>query len=429
MVFTREELERTSRLRKKYRRIIWLASTGAILVVLALVVLFQITDVFSRVNATVQSSPQNSDWTMFHRDSAHTGSTAPDSTVAQGKIKWTFTTGAAIHSSPAVAGGVVYFGSRDSNVYAVKADTGEMLWSFKTGSWVESSPVVTNGVVYIGSNDGKFYALDALTGKQRWSFTMDFGVRSTAAVADGVVYFGSDDYHIYALKASTGKVLWKRRTGTEVTSSPVVSQGVLVAAMGDNYLEIVNAGNGSQRLAFQTNCPIDTSPAVANGVAYFGDFFGYLHAVDIKARNWPLENFLTIYWQMLYVYQTAPKPPLPSGYIWSQKLVAKTKQMSSPVIFGGNMYLGGANSLYSFDLNTLTTTWTFNTDNVVSATPAVTDKAVYFGGQDGKIYAIDRASGKKLWEIATQDQITSSPAEDKGVVYVASHDGKLYAIQ
>ena len=54
-------------------------------------------------------------------------------------------------SSPAVANGVVYFGS-DDNVYALNASTGAKLWSYATEA-VDSSPAVANGVVYFGSDD------------------------------------------------------------------------------------------------------------------------------------------------------------------------------------------------------------------------------------------------------------------------------------
>ena len=59
-----------------------------------------------------------------------------------------------LHSSPAVAGGVVYINSD-----ALNASTGETIWSFPTGNLVNASPVVSDGVVYIASQDGYFYAI------------------------------------------------------------------------------------------------------------------------------------------------------------------------------------------------------------------------------------------------------------------------------
>jgi eukaryotic-like serine/threonine-protein kinase len=59
--------------------------------------------------------------------------------------------------------GVVYFGCRDSNYYALDARTGEKKWVFNNkGSWVISSPAVQDGKVYFATSDsGLFYELDA----------------------------------------------------------------------------------------------------------------------------------------------------------------------------------------------------------------------------------------------------------------------------
>ena len=84
------------------------------------------------------------------------------STVGAIDLHWSYPTGGAVISSPAIAnkGGVVYVGSLDDNVYALNATTGAKLWSYPTGSYVDSSPAVANGVVYVGSYDDNVYAFD-----------------------------------------------------------------------------------------------------------------------------------------------------------------------------------------------------------------------------------------------------------------------------
>jgi len=49
-------------------------------------------------------------------------------------------------------------GSDDGKVYALDEATGAFKWSYTTGSAVFSSPAVANGVVYVGSNDHNVYA-------------------------------------------------------------------------------------------------------------------------------------------------------------------------------------------------------------------------------------------------------------------------------
>ena len=62
-------------------------------------------------------------------------------------------------SSPAVAGGIVFAGSYDGNLYAVNASDGKLVWSYLTGDIVVSSPAVADGVVYFGSYDRLIYAV------------------------------------------------------------------------------------------------------------------------------------------------------------------------------------------------------------------------------------------------------------------------------
>ena len=59
------------------------------------------------------------DWAMFRNDAAHTGYST--SNPSSGALSWTYTTGGAVDSSPAVVGGVVYIGSSDDKVYALNA--------------------------------------------------------------------------------------------------------------------------------------------------------------------------------------------------------------------------------------------------------------------------------------------------------------------
>jgi outer membrane protein assembly factor BamB len=49
-----------------------------------------------------------------------------------------------VESSPAVADGVVYVGSDDTNLYAFDATTGALRWSTATANTVQSSPAVAN---------------------------------------------------------------------------------------------------------------------------------------------------------------------------------------------------------------------------------------------------------------------------------------------
>jgi outer membrane protein assembly factor BamB len=133
-----------------------------------------------------------------------------------------------------VTNGVVYIGTLDNNnLYALNASTGAKLWSVTASDYVDSSPAVAKGVVYFGSQDGAIYAVDATTGGGLWRFILN-GDPTSPAVANGVVYFGSNDDNIYALNASTGAKLWSYNTGHQVDASPAIVNGVLYIGSNDH---------------------------------------------------------------------------------------------------------------------------------------------------------------------------------------------------
>src|SRR5262245_62109692 len=87
---------------------------------------------------------------MFRGDAAHTGvymSPAP----ALSTTVWKFKTGGKVFSSPTLADGVVYVGSADRYLYALRATDGTLVWKFATGLAISSSPAVSDGLVYVTS--------------------------------------------------------------------------------------------------------------------------------------------------------------------------------------------------------------------------------------------------------------------------------------
>jgi len=411
----------------KRRKLIRITTISVVALAIVLLGLYHFTDLIFGPPEGLNSNSIIGEWAMFRHDLERSGSTGPSTVLPKGKLSAVFSTDGGIHSSPTVANGNVYFGSRDGKLYALDAATGTKLWEFKTGSWVESSPAFANGILYFGSNDGRLYALDASTGEKLWDFKTKYAVRSSPAVADGVVYFGSDEYCMYALDAIGGTELWHFEPDGPVVSSPAVSGGIIYVGSMDRCCYALHALNGRLRLKFQSYSPIISSPAVADGGVYSSSSKGLLYAFDADARNWPRENELIRYWKTMYVYGVAPEPPTPSGFQWFLRLEKTTS--SSPVVMDGILYIGSGNKLFSIDMAKHERRWVFETEGIISSSPAAAGTTVYIGSQDGHLYALDAVTGGRLWDIPTGGKITSSPAVANGKVYIGSHDGNLYIIE
>ena len=422
-------LKKEERLRAymRRRRIFWISFAVVFVLAVTLFSLYQFTSIIFGPPEELNSSSTTGDWTMHRRDLARTGSSNPGGILPQSTIKWTFATGGSIHSSAAVANGKIYFGSRDGKLYALDAATGNKAWEFQTDSWVESSPVISDGIVYFGSNDGKLYALNADSGKILWAFKLRFGIVSSPAVADGAVYFGADDFFVYAVDAKNGKELWHFETGNRIMSSPTIANGILYIGSMDGFLYTLHANSGRLQLKFKSYAPIVSSPSVKDSVVYYGTTRGTLYAVNGNSRNWPFEHILVPYWRTLYMYGTLPKPPGPSGFMWSLWLGAPSYH--SPVIQGDLLYIGSGDKIFAIDTNNREVLWIFEAGSRLRSSPALVDTTIYACGEDGQLFALDALTGERLWNLSINGKITSSPAVADGTVYVGSHDGRMYAIQ
>jgi len=238
----------------------------------------------------VQASPSTVDWAMFRFNPAHTGTTTETVPAANLALRWSYTTGDTVVSSPAVSGGVVYMGSWDNKVYALNASTGSHIWNYMTGDDIDSSPAVSGGVVYVGSYDNKVYALNALTGSEIWSYTTGLDIYSSPAVSGGSIYIGSTDGKVYAfgphpvlefrqdvLNASSntawyvlGDYVLHRNDGTQFRSSASKHTPVVAAIATDIFAaEYLMGGSASPQ-----NAVLDTDARYISQGSDFGNATG-----------------------------------------------------------------------------------------------------------------------------------------------------------
>ena len=131
----------------------------------------------------------------------------------EGNIDWEYKVDNDIVSSPVVKDGNVYFGSFDTKMYVLDAETGEYQWDYETGWGISTIPAVTEDMIYLGSMDNFLYALDVGTGKREWVFNCNAAIRSSPLVYGEYVLFGSDDGWFYAVNKTSGELVWRFAPG------------------------------------------------------------------------------------------------------------------------------------------------------------------------------------------------------------------------
>jgi outer membrane protein assembly factor BamB len=353
---------------------------------------------------------------------------------ASGTQKWKFKTESRITSSPAVSGGVVYFGSFDGNFYAVDAAKGELKWKFATpgerrfaashlhGSvpvaetmpdpfdFFLSSPVVWNGAVYFGSGDTNIYALDAASGQLKWKFKTGDVVHASPAISGGTLLVGSFDSYFYALDAVTGTERWRFKTGEDpdthnqvgIQSSAAVGDGVVYFGCRDSKLYAVDGATGKQRWVFDNQGSwVIGSPAVSDGKVYFATSDSAMfYGLDAKSgatifsmnyKQWPM--------------------------------------FSSPAIAGDMVYIGShQGKLFAINRKTQKLAWALATDGSKKNGPAYTkaDGTPNYEAAFSDFFYDDMVAGvQKMMSVGA---ILSSPVVAGDVIYFGSADGNVYAV-
>src|SRR5262249_50274421 len=117
------------------------------------------------------------------------------------KVKWAFgiprTT--TMFGQPTIAGGRLFFGSRNGTVYSIDARTGCEYWTFKAPSTVRSPVTIASFgkgrfAAYFGDGQANVYAVDANTGELIWNTKIEdhklAGITGSPKIYGGRVIIG-----------------------------------------------------------------------------------------------------------------------------------------------------------------------------------------------------------------------------------------------
>jgi len=350
---------------------------------------------FSRFNAPLSDA----DWPTFHGDISRVGTSSEKYINPPLSVRWGFSTGGNIWSSPAVVKKTLFVGSSDGKMYSLDVTDGTMRWAFRTGNAIFSSPAIDNGTVYFGSSDHMLYALDADTGALKWYFQTGDPITSSPAALDGAVYFGSWDGYFYGL-TTNGDLMWKFRTDGAIYSSPAIAHGKVYFGSSDGRVYALDQLKGDPVWQYQTDDYVSSTPAVFGKVLYVGSWDGNLYALNCDNGK------------LIWKFRT-------SGGIYS-----------SPAVFEDTVIFGSYDGkIYCVDRNNGAIKWSYlSKDSVYHSSPVIANGVVFIGlGRGNKVQAFNARTGEYLWNYPTGASVGATPAISETNMYIAASDGKIYA--
>ena len=167
----------------------------------------------------------------------------------EGNQIWTYETGSGRATQSGIlidSSNTIYFGSRDSCLYALNPD-GTLKWKYKASDSFHQE-VIPNidlqGNIYITNSSGKLYSIKP-DGNLNWSVSYEYGFGSKSPVfsPDGnTIYIAGLDSNLFALNLD-GSIKWKLSCGNILRAPMVDSDGNIYAVASNHLYSINSAGN------------------------------------------------------------------------------------------------------------------------------------------------------------------------------------------
>lgn len=363
------------------------------------------------LNVTVtapEPAPVTGAWSMLRGDVARTGAR---STLGpgEGTLVWDLDTELDVRHEPAVAGGLVFFGTSgdadccEPTFRAVNATTGEPVWN-TTREHGFGSPVVGDGLVLVAAGP-ELIALDARDGTEDWSRSVDPASGVAPVLGEDTVYTvetpGEETTAVTARSLATGDVRWRTELGGEPETSPALLDGTVYVGLGSTMYAL-DVATGTVTWTHEGPATFVSAPAIDDGVVLTASLGEPGRAATVDALD------------------------AASGEaLWSNTVSGEPGD--AVAVHGGEVYVPtGAGWLYAFDVASGDYVLNESIEGGTLGGPAVAGDTVYVAGRQGTVVALAAEDGAQRWSFPVaghdQDAITGSPVVVDGRLFVGVDD-------
>jgi len=360
----------------------------------------------------------------------------------------------------------------------------QIQWDVSVGDGVEQffsrlAPANAYDKVFAASRQGEVVAVDAQSGEEVWSLDLteyqDEGFLSSitnlwadgisAKIAGGIVasydtvFLGTENGLVLALDASNGSVKWQQKVRGEVLAPPVVDEGVVVVNTGSGIMHCLDAQSGEERWVYESEVPAlslrgISAPTISAGAAIVGTANGRLAAAVLENGQiaWEqtvaaasgateLERLVDIDSEALVlagvVYTVSFNGTLAAVELRTGRVIWKREYRSyrRMSLEGNNLFVVDDNSqVYALDRRNGVELWTQTALRGRDLTAATAFKDyVVVGDKFGFLHWINQSDGEIVarLEVGDDDEeegIYAAPVVGGDLLFTQTRDGELVAV-
>ncbi len=214
-----------------------------------------------------------------------------------GEIIWQYSSSGEILSPPATNGDIVAIQNIDGRVTAVDLDTGDFRWDYRSvipnltlrGT---SEPSFFEGFLYVGFANGNLAKIEPRSGVTQWEIpittskeTSEIGrivdIDGNFVFSSGIAFVATFQGDIAALDTRSGRFIWKEKSST--ANDLLSSRGKIILIDEKDQVLAYSQNSGNldwfNKDFYLRNL---TSPNKLKSLVIFGDYQGFIHALDIS---------------------------------------------------------------------------------------------------------------------------------------------------
>jgi outer membrane protein assembly factor BamB len=193
------------------------------------------------------------------------------------------------------ANGVLFFGSDDGKLIALRLDNGAKLWEQKLASGegrteierlddAEGAILLDGSTLYAAAYHGNLMAVDGPSGRPLWSHP--FSSYGSLAIGGNMIFGVDDDSQVWAFDKSGGSDMWKNAAlKYRWLTGPAVQGDYVVLGDMEGYVHWLQTGNGAlaarERLSKKA---IRAQPLVVGDTVYVEDVDGRIGAYRLSSH-------------------------------------------------------------------------------------------------------------------------------------------------
>lgn len=194
---------------------------------------------------------------------------------------------------------VVVFGSQDTFLYCVDAQTGEIVWKGGGHDQIRCTPPIVEGRTFIAGCDGKLHVVEIQNGREIGAIDLEGPTGSTPAVVGSLAYVGTENGVFFGIDWKRAKVVWRydnENEGGAFRASAAVNERYVVVGSRDKAVHCFDRITGRHVWRFPTRRYVDASPVIVrathqanpdNDLVLAASLDGHVYAIRIRDGQSP----------------------------------------------------------------------------------------------------------------------------------------------